>query len=242
MTPGPLRIGCAGWAIPRAHAAMFPGEGTQLERYARVLDASEINSSFHRSHSRATYERWARSVPDRFRFSVKMPKEITHVRRLAGAEEVLARFLAEAAGLGEKLAVILVQLPPSLRFESDRVRAFLGALRARHDGTVVCEPRHPDWFTPAADRLLAEEGVSRVAADPPPAAGADRPGGWSGCTYFRLHGSPRRYYSAYSAEWLGPLARQLGRYRRRGPVWVIFDNTAAGAAIDNALTLRRLLR
>ena len=72
------RIGCAGWSIPKAHAGAFPAVGTALERYAQVFDCVEINSSFYRSHRPSTYERWAASVPDHFRFSVKMPKQITH--------------------------------------------------------------------------------------------------------------------------------------------------------------------
>lgn len=234
------RIGCAGWSIPRAHAAAVPSGGTHLERYARVLDAVEINSSFQRAHSRGTYGKWARSVPDGFGFSVKMPKEITHVRRLTDVDEPLGRFLAGVEGLGGKLAVLLVQLPPSLGFEAQRAREFFRVLRARYDGPVACEPRHPDWFTPVVDRLLADERVCRVAADPPPVPGADSPAGWTGLTYLRRHGSPRRYYSSYSPERLHALAAWLRMCRGDEPVWVIFDNTAAGAAIDNALTLRRL--
>jgi uncharacterized protein YecE (DUF72 family) len=109
-------------------------------------------------------------------------------------------------------------------------------LRTLHDGDVVCEPRHASWFTPAADALLVKWRVVRVAADPPPAGGADRPGGWLGFHYYRLHGSPRKYWSRYDADYL---ARLEGELRNSGgkDAWCVFDNTASGAAAENAITL-----
>src|SRR3954449_13476072 len=104
-------IGTAGWSIPKEHAAPFPPTRSHLERYGAVFNAVEINSSFYRPHRRATYERWAASVRDGFRFAVKMPKAITHERRLRDAGELLNRFLSEVAGLGPKLGPLLVQLP-----------------------------------------------------------------------------------------------------------------------------------
>src|SRR5574341_2571121 len=105
--PGQMRIGCAGWTIPKPHAALFPPSGSHLARYAQRLAAVEINSSFHRPHRRATYERWAAAVPDRFAFAVKAPKEITHRLRLADAGSALEAFLAQAGGLGDKLGPLL---------------------------------------------------------------------------------------------------------------------------------------
>ena len=107
-------IGTAGWAIPAHHARAFPGDGSHLQRYAGQLPAAEINSSFHRWHRPKTYARWAACVPGGFRFAVKLPREITHTRRLVGAEEPLRRFLDEAGSLGEKLGPLLIQLPPSV--------------------------------------------------------------------------------------------------------------------------------
>jgi len=112
------RVGTAGWAIRKEHAAAFPAGGTHLQRTAQRFNAVEINSSFYRPHRRATYERWAASVPDDFAFAVKAPRTITHDLRLAGADAVLDRFLAEASGLGIKLGVLLFQLPPSLAFDA----------------------------------------------------------------------------------------------------------------------------
>jgi uncharacterized protein YecE (DUF72 family) len=235
--PRRVFIGTAGWSIPRAAAQPFPGEGTHLERYARVLQCAEINSSFHRPHAAATYARWAASTPPGFRFAVKIPRAITHDAALRRARPLLERFLEESAGLGSKRGPLLLQLPPSLAFERRVAATFLDLLRARFDGPVVCEPRHPTWFTPAAETLLVRHEVARVAADPPPAPGADAPGAWPGLVYYRLHGAPRKYWSRYETAALTRLGDALRQVPPRVDVWCIFDNTASGAALENAWEL-----
>lgn len=234
-------IGCAGWSIPRETQAEFPSGESHLERYAKVFRAVELNSTFYRSHLPATYARWRQSVPRGFRFSVKMPRLITHIQRLADCQKPLAAFIEEVAALGEQLGPLLVQLPPSLGFDPKRAEAFWRRLRALHNGPVVCEARHAGWFTPEAARMLVAYRIIRVAADPAPVPGSGDPGGWSGMVYYRLHGSPRMYSSSYSAAFLTMLAKRLRGLSRRGPVWCIFDNTAVGAAIPNALALQRRL-
>src|SRR5688500_14727284 len=143
-TNGPY-VGTAAWTLPREEQPNFPAEGTHLERYASRFTAVEINSSFYRPHRTKTYERWAASVPDGFRFSVKVPKAITHEARLRDVVAHLDSFLAEVGGLGEKLGCLLVQLPPSFVFGHDDVDTFFDTLRARTQVPVVCEPRHRSW-------------------------------------------------------------------------------------------------
>lgn len=232
-----IRVGCAGWSIPKEHAARFPEEGSHLARYARQLPAVEINSSFYRPHRPATYARWAAETPPGFVFSIKVPKEITHIRRLADVVEPLDRFLDETSALGTKRGPLLVQFPPSLVFDAPIASAFFTLLRARYAGAVVCEPRHRTWFTPRADHLLADHDIARVAADPAVLPQAAEPGGSATTAYYRLHGSPQMYYSEYSSEYLDALARTLADAARRGPAWCVFDNTAAGAATSNALAV-----
>lgn len=238
----PLYIGYAGWAVPKQHAPYFPDTGTHLERYASVFPAVEINSSFYRPHQAKTYTRWAASVPEHFRFAVKVPKAITHTGRLIGSEAALDRFLDECTGLGVKLGPLLVQLPPSLNFKFDIVTAFCTALRKRFDGPVVCEPRHLTWFTLEAEELLAHHHVARVAADPALTPTAAEPGGWNGLVYYRLHGSPRIYYSDYSPTYLEVLSQRLSETAHTTPVWCIFYNTAKFAATGNALDVLERLR
>ncbi|MBA1183541.1 DUF72 domain-containing protein [Stutzerimonas nitrititolerans] len=232
-------LGTAGWSLPREHWAAFASEGSQLQRYAGRFAAVEIDSSFYRPHRPATYAKWAESVPAAFRFCVKVPKQITHERRLIDCDELLARFLSECGELGEKLGCLLLQLPPSLALDPASAARFVDVLRARHEGPVVIEPRHRSWLD--AETLLQQARIARVAADPAPFAEAARPGGWTGFRYYRLHGSPRIYYSAYGDDRLASLTERLVEAPKGVDTWCIFDNTASGAAVADALHMQRLL-
>lgn len=237
-----ILVGTAGWSLPKAEQPAFPPGGSHLARYAARFPVAEINSSFHRPHRASTWARWAAETPDDFRFSAKIPKSITHVRRLADAGAPLDTFLSEAAGLGEKLACLLVQLPPSLALDEPVAHAFFADLRARTAVAVACEPRHPTWFAADADAMLAELGIARVAADPARVPAAAEPGGARDLVYHRLHGSPRMYYSAYGDDFLADLAaRMRADAATAREVWCVFDNTAAGAATRNALDLSAAL-
>jgi uncharacterized protein YecE (DUF72 family) len=241
-----VRIGTAGWTIPKQHAALAPGEGTHLERYARIFNCVEINSSFYRSHRASTWQRWAASTPDDFRFSVKLPKAITHQQKLSGDTATLDTFFAEVSALKQKLGVVLVQLPPKLALGDCPATEFFEFLRDRHQGATALEPRHASWFTPAADELLLRHSIARVAADPRrhgpiDANGLPQPGGWPGLAYFRLHGSPRTYYSPYEPALLKAIAKATTHQTAKEPPWVIFDNTALGHAFANAADLQQIL-
>ncbi|CUS45221.1 MAG: DUF72 domain-containing protein [Pseudomonadota bacterium] len=230
-----IRIGTAGWSLYKPPAGRFPDKGSHLERYAATFDAVEINSSFYRPHKPETYARWAASVPAGFRFAVKLPGAITHEHRLVDCETLVERFAGEVAHLGEKRGPVLVQLPPSLGFDAPRADRFFGFARETLGGMMVCEPRHAGWFTAEADALLGEYRVARVAADPAPVPGAAEPGGWRGLRYARLHGSPRIYWSHYDAA---AIERHAGvAHAAEVENWTIYDNTASGAALGNALEM-----
>lgn len=238
MLPQSIHVGCSGWAIRTDRQVQFPETGTHLERYAARFNAVEINSSFYRPHRPATYARWSSVVSEHFRFAVKVPKEITHRLRLAKTDSRVQQFLHETAALGEKLGPLLVQLPPSLTFREDIVEQFFTHLRQQHSGAVVCEPRHASWFTPEVEALLSEHRIGRVAADPLVATTSGDPGGWQGIVYYRWHGSPVRYYSSYDDSTLTGLANRARSSSTAREIWCIFDNTAEGAAIDNAFVLQ----
>jgi uncharacterized protein YecE (DUF72 family) len=237
-----ILLGCAGWSLPRAVQDAF-GEGdSHLARYATRFPATEINSSFHRPHQRSLYEKWAAAVPSGFRFCAKLPKTITHERRMVDCQVLLEAFLAQAGGLGERLACLLVQLPPSFAFDARLAEPFLAMLRGRFAGALALEPRHASWFTPEADALLRAHEVARVLADPVRHEAGRWPGGWPRRVYLRLHGSPRMYYSSYETTQLRALADRILQAQADGAeVWCMFDNTASGAAAGDALRLQRLL-
>jgi len=231
-----IRIGTAGWSLYRV-ADRFPAEGTGLQRYASRFNAVEINSAFYRPHQRKTHERWARSTLADFRFAVKVPRTITHERRLVDIDDLLARFIEECSGLGPKLGPLLVQLPPSLKFDAAETERFLAAWRRRTSGATVIEPRHASWFAPDVSELLEAAKVARVAADPAKTPEAAEPGGWAGLVYYRLHGSPVMYRSAYEDAALARLAETLARRAATAETWCVFDNTQLGAAGQDALKL-----
>ncbi|WP_394779530.1 DUF72 domain-containing protein [Undibacterium sp.] len=261
-----LYLGCAGWSVPRQlpdqavqqfpallpfqqqlqHQQQAEKDDSHLQRYASLFSAVEINTSFYRSHMPATYDRWRLSVPADFRFSVKLPRSITHLLRLANCDHELRSFVQEVAHLREKLGCLLIQLPPSLQFESRVVERFLASLRAQTEVPLALEPRHPSWFTPEAFALMHTYQLAPVHADPSP-AGLDNirlpevSSIASPFVYYRLHGSPDMYYSAYDGDYLQALHTTLAAQQRLGKqVWCVFDNTAQGAAFWNALLLKSL--
>lgn len=218
----------------------FATEGSGLQRYAGCFDCVEVNSTFYRPSRETTLERWAQSVGGDFRFSLKVPKAVSHEARLVNADEPLDAFIEQARRLGDKIGPLLLQLPPSLAFEpvsaGDVVRRLTEAGFA-----LVCEPRHASWFTAETEAWLMREGVARVAADPARHEGGGAPGGWRRLSYWRLHGSPRVYWSAYDNTWLDGLAERL-LADPADDAWCIFDNTASGAAAANALALSERLQ
>jgi len=241
-----LFVGTAGWSVPKHHRALFrlpaaDAKLSHLERYASRLRCVEVNSSFYRLHRRTTWERWAAMTPANFFFAVKAPKAITHTAKLVNAGNALLEFFESVRGLGEKLGPVLVQLPPQLPFDEGVAQEFFATLRELHPRAVALEPRHPSWFTLAVDQFLQGFEIARVAADPPTGSElAAQPGGWSGLSYWRLHGTPRTYYSDYDERWLQLFAKEHCLPEPDSGLndtWVIFDNTALGHATANAIWL-----
>jgi uncharacterized protein YecE (DUF72 family) len=171
-----------------------------------------------------------------------MPRTITHKLRLRHSREPLHEFLAQTGGLAWKRGPLLIQLPPSFSFDVAIVSGFLDLLRGKYDGAVAWEPRHPTWFSPDVDSLFDRYRISRVAADPPPVPAAAVPAGWPRLAYFRLHGSPRMYWSRYDDDYLTNLADTVRGLAGADEVWCVFDNTASGAAIENAWQLQEQVR
>ena len=238
-----VRVGCAGWSILSRHAAHFPREGSHLQRYAAVFPAVEINSSFYRPHLARSYAAWGAAVPADFRFAVKMPRAFSHDARLEVALAPLRAFLGPVRELGPRLGPLLLQLPASVPFARATALRFLDRLRRLHAGAVVLEARHASWFAAPVLQALRERGIAGVAADPARHPRAAVPGGDHALEYARLHGSPRMYYDAYPARALARVARRALRPDRRvRERWVVFDNTAHGHALADALVLQGALR
>ena len=236
-----VNVGTAGWALPAAERNHFGPGVSNLARYATRFNCVEINSTFYRRHRPATWQRWADCVPDNFRFSVKLPKAITHLRRLAACEDLIEEFVTDTRGLGAKFAVALVQLAPKHAFDQALAQDFFATLRSQLSARIVCEPRHPSWFNEDANQILIDSGVGRVAADPAIVTCASSPGGSPGIRYRRLHGSPVIYRSPYDSAAIYRLAAAIKTDVSAADIWCIFDNTASSAATRNALDLAAAL-
>lgn len=223
-------IATAAWSIPKSVAAAFPEEGSGLARYASVFGGVEVNSTFYRRHRTSTFERWAAATPDDFRFAVKIPKEITHQRAMKDIRQPFEVFLQDISALGGKRGPLLCQLPPFLRFDLESFEAAFDTMRSLDRGAIVIEVRHKSWTSEHAIALLERYSIDRVLADPalvwPASDFRQSP------RYVRLHGKPKVYYSSYSDAEISAFSELLGP-----DSWCVFDNTASGAAIENALTM-----
>jgi uncharacterized protein YecE (DUF72 family) len=226
-------IATAAWSISKKVAERFAHGGSGLTRYASVFGGVEINSTFYRRHKPATLARWADAVPDGFQFSVKMPKEITHTRAMTDIGQPFQTFLEDIAPLNEKRGPLLCQLPPSLAFNAAAFETAFKAIRDCDTGPIVIEVRHKSWTSVEALDLLRTFDMDRVLADPaqvwPPEDFITPP------RYVRLHGKPKIYYSSYTDDEIMSFSKLLAP-----DSWCVFDNTASGAAIENALTMLKL--
>jgi uncharacterized protein YecE (DUF72 family) len=223
-------IATAAWTIPKEMVGRFGTGGSVLGRYASVFDGVEVNSTFYRRHKKSTFARWAASVPERFRFAVKVPKEITHTRAMREIAEPFSNFLEDIAPLEEKRGPLLCQLPPSLAFDADALDSAFKTIRDRENGQIVIEARNQSWASDEAFQLLKDYAFDRVFADPSPVwqrEDFDAPP-----VYLRLHGKPRIYHSSYTDEEIRSFAHMSA-----SDSWCVFDNTASGAATKNALAM-----
>jgi uncharacterized protein YecE (DUF72 family) len=240
--PSDIHIGCSGWNYRHWRSAFYP-EGVPVKRwfgfYAESFDAVEINNSFYRSPSPETYEAWAAQAPPGFRYAVKANRFITQAKKLNDCAEPLERVLPPARRLGGALGPILYQLPPSLGLKLDRLEAFLTLLPS--DLVHVFEFRHKSWYVPETLALLDAHGAGFVAHDFP-GLGSPR---WAcgKAAYIRFHGGIGKYYGRYSDEsLLGWGDWMLEQAHGGRPVWAFFNNDGDAAAIQDALTLKAMIR
>nr|BDT27513.1 DUF72 domain-containing protein [Bacteriovorax sp. HI3] len=226
-----MYIGTAAWNIPKIAEGSFIKEGTVLERYANRLNAVEINTSFYRDHKPETYQRWARTTPENFRFSVKLNQRFTHKNDLIIDREDLLANLIVIKELGKKLGPLLLQFPAGQSFHTEKMENFYETIRAVHEGPIVLEARNSTWLYRDAIKLMKKYRISKVTADPEKCPGEFE----NEIEYYRLHGSPEMYISDYSPVYLDNLVEEMKTFT--SDVWCIFDNTTFGYATLNALAV-----
>ena len=238
-----IRIGLSGWSYPEWRRGFYKGvpQRRWLAHCAEHFNAVEVNATFYRALRPEIYRRWRDETPADFAFAVKGHRMVTHVLRLTEPRDSVLRERDSLAPLGDKLAVVLWQLPASLHRDDARLAGLIAALGEWTGPRHAIEFRHDAWFCPAVAEALAGAGVANCLSDSP------RWKMWRETTtdlaYVRLHGNPRLYASKYEDDALRGWARLIRRWRREGRiVHVYFDNDADGHAPYDALRLKEMLR
>ena len=236
-----LRVGTSGWQYKHWKGRFYPKAlptSKWLDYYAGYFDTVELNNPFYRQPERKTFEKWRRAVPDGFVYAVKLNRFITHIKRLNVERDSIERSYGTMAGLGPKLAAVLVQLPPRMKFDEERADRFFSLVAPRRRRHAL-EPRDASWFTEDALAFLRRRRVALVIGETPHwpthvAVTAD-------FVYLRFHGPERRYGSDYSDDALRQWADRIRVWRGEGrDVFAYFNNDEMGYAPKNALRLREL--
>jgi uncharacterized protein YecE (DUF72 family) len=236
-----LRIGTSGWVYPHWRGRFYPRDLPQrewLRYYAERFDTVELNNPFYRQPEKSTFEKWRGAVPDDFRFAVKLNRFITHIKRLNVGPDSIERSYGTLAGLGPKAAVVLIQLPPKMKFAPERLGAYL-KLVARRRRRHALEPRDASWLTPEALAFLRSKNVALCLIDTPKWPSVDAV--TADFVYIRFHGPERLYASNYTETQLRAWAERIRAWRARGlDVYGYFNNDVPDYAPRNALRLREL--
>ncbi|MGH3735330.1 MAG: DUF72 domain-containing protein [Micromonosporaceae bacterium] len=234
-------VGTSGWQYRDWRGAFYPEDVPQkrwLEAYAERFVTVESNNAFYRLPERDTFAEWRDRTPDDFRYAVKMSRFLTHIKRLKEPEEPVARFLDRAEGLGDKLGPVLLQLPPNLKADAERLATALAEFPDRIK--VAVEPRHDSWWNDEIRELLTKHGAALCWADrgSRPVTPLWRTADFG---YVRLHHGRHRpgYGRGALSSWVERIAEA---YARKHPVYVYFNNDAGAAAPADAAAFARLAK
>ncbi|MFV1917882.1 DUF72 domain-containing protein [Sphingomonas sp. MJ1 (PH-R8)] len=237
-----VRVGCSGWIYPHWRGRFYPEKLAVkgwFAFYAEHFDTVEINNSFYRLPKPETFDGWAAQAPPGFRYAVKANRFLTQAKKLKDCEEPMARMMPAFRHLGETLGPVLYQLPPRFKINLERLEAFLELVPK--DVVNVFEFREKSWYDDRVFALLERYGASFCAHDMP---GSDSPDLAVGpVAYVRFHGGEGKYWGRYSEErllrWTDWMMAQAGAGRA---VWAYFNNDAEAHAVEDALTLKAMLR
>jgi len=240
----PVVVGTSGWQYRDWRGPLYPPDLPQhdwLAYYASRYATVENNSTFYRLPARDTFADWQARTPADFVMSIKASRYLTHVKRLRDPEEPVARLMAAATGLGGRLGPVLLQLPPNLTADPQRLDACLAAFaRQRGSGRgaggvlVAVEPRHPSWWTEEVRQVLAARGAALCWADQlgRPVTPLWRTAGWG---YLRFHQGAARPWPRYGPRALRSWAERLAAtWPDAAAVYAFFNNDQGGAALADS--------
>ena len=236
-----FHIGCSGFAQGYWKGVFYPEDlpsKDYLSYYSQHLKTVEINSTFYRRPTSKTLEKWHDSTTEDFRFFIKIPKTITHHKRLLETKEDTDSFcLHISEGLKEKLAGFLFQFPASFKCSAENLERVLSTINK--DFVNVVEFRHDSWWTDDVLKTLKNNNIVFSGVSYPKGVPDEVMINNDKLLYYRLHGIPVLFKSEYSETELKSLAKKLKKFK--GSVFVFFNNTWGTAGIKNALALQELL-
>ncbi len=239
----PLLVGTSGWQYPAWRGVLYPTDVPKrrwLEAYAESFATIEINNAFYRLPPYETFAGWRERVPEDFVVGVKASRFLTHVKRLREPEEPVGRLMSAAAGLGDQLGPVLLQLPPNMRADPGRLAACLDSFPP--GVRVAVEPRHASWWTDETRGVLRDRGAALCWAD---RRGRPLTPLWctAGWGYLRLHEGAARQWPRYGER---ALRSWIDRLTRTWPdvadVYCFFNNDPGGAAVCDAARFAALAR
>ncbi|MET0735409.1 MAG: DUF72 domain-containing protein [Microbacterium sp.] len=238
-----IRIGTSGWSYPHWDGVLYPvglPPSARRDAYVAAFDTVELNASFYRWPPASRFRSWNEKLPPGFAMSVKAPRGLTHAKRLYDPEVWLERMSEGWHALGDKRAVMLVQLPPTMQRDDARLGYFLS--RVPSWMRIAVELRHPSWNDDEVFGMLETHGAAYCVM-----SGADLPcilRATADFVYVRLHGPSHDhlYGGSYSDADLSWWADRIREWSGAGrDVFAYFNNDGEGNAVRNAWTLRSFL-
>lgn len=239
MKNSTINIGCSSYATPSWQPLFFP-EGLPrkqwFEYYCKHFNTYELNATFYRFPTLKSLESWYDKAPDDFIFSIKVPKTITHIKRMEDCKEEIEKFYDIAReGLKDKLGCVLFQLPPSFSYSPERLEAVIVA--ANPEFTNVVEFRHESWWRQDVMGTLGNNNITFCSVNYPKLPTAVIKTTQTG--YVRLHGNPKLFYSEYTKEQIEILYDEV-KSQSFKQAYMYFNNTASTAGIINALQAKKM--
>lgn len=238
-----IRIGTSGWSYDHWAGVLYPPglpAGRRLAEYVAAFDTVELNASFYRWPAEPRFTSWRDRLPAGFAMSVKAPRGLTHGKRLYDPDTWIERMTAGWRALGDATACLLVQLPPDMERDDERLAYFLTRMPAAI--TVAVELRHPTWHDEAVFDLLARHRASYCVVSGAHIECILR--ATAPAVYVRFHGPShdRLYEGSYSDDDLAWWAERFREWTAAGhDVYAYFNNDGHGYAVHNARTLRAML-
>lgn len=238
-------IGTSGYNYSHWAGGVFYPEGLPqrkwLEYYCKFFDTVELNVTFYRLPQKEAFSGWYKRTPPEFRFALKGSRFITHIKRLKDPSEPLRLFFSHIALLKEKADVLLWQLPPRFKADKKRLASFASSLKKFPGIRHTFEFRDESWICSDVSDILSENNISFCMADWPP-FNNDLPV-TADFVYVRRHGASGRYSSSYSKKELKEDAGRIKTWlRKKKDVYFYFNNDAFGYAVENAMTLKELVK